>query len=67
MDQLPGSGAKMTKLLTVAVAMGPHCEANHKENGFRKTEAFTKEALEGTGDDREVLSGNGNQYLLLLN
>lgn len=57
----------MTKLLTVAVAMGPHCEANHKENGFRKTEAFTKEALEGTGDDREVLSGNGNQYLLLLN
>jgi hypothetical protein len=28
---------------------------------------FTEEPLKGTRDDREVLSGNGNQYLLFLN
>lgn len=39
------------------VATGPYCEVNQKGNGFRKTEALQMDALNGAGDNWEVLRG----------
>lgn len=60
---MPGRGARTT--MALAVATGLYWEVNDKENGFRKIEALQMDALKGTGDNWEVLSGNRDQYLLL--
>lgn len=52
-EKPPGSGARTMMALTVATV--PYRGVNHNGSEFRKTEVLQMDALNGTGDNWEVL------------
>ena len=62
-EELSGPGARGGS--DCGCGNGPHCEVNQKESGSRKIQALQMDALNGTGDNWEVLNRNGDQYVLL--
>lgn len=52
-EKPPGNGART--MMSLTVAMGPYRGVNHNRNEFRKSKALQIDALNGTGDNWEVL------------